>query len=136
MLNKDSLQWWCGWQWDYQVMKKCKTNSWEKPALLLYTSTKTLSWKFIKYSYSHNLNFFQHYFRHLGSIYKILKVALGFSLFSRPTLLHEYCTPTGIGGLTCAQVFLVRNGAKIVLCLFTVFICSFYNDLQEYFCIF
>ena len=65
--------------------------------------------------------FFQHYFRHLGSIYKILKVALGFSLFSRPTLLHEYCTPTGIGGLKCAQVFLVRNGAKIVFLSFTVF---------------
>ena len=61
-------------------------------------------------------------FRHLFRRQKKLNSALGlFSLFSRPTLLHEYCTPTGIGGLTCAQVFLVRNGAKIVLCLFTVF---------------
>ena len=116
-------------------MKKCKTYFLrEKLALLQYTCT-TFKAR-INYFLFLAYNFFQHYLgTYLGS--KKLNSALGlFSLFSRPTLLHEYCTPTGIGGLTCAQVFLVRNGAKIVLCLFTVFICSFYNDLQEYFCIF
>ena len=112
-------------------MKKCKTYFLrEKPALLHYTCTT-------RKKYFLFLAFFQHYLgTYLGS--KKLNSALGlFSLFSRPTLLHEYCTPTGIGGLTCAQVFLVRNGAKIVLCLFTVFHLIFFsNDLQEYFCIF